>query len=284
VRKFLARIIVVFANIGTSFLSPQFKGFVRISVRENLAEKLPVATPHGSIVFCENSSASALILNSWRKGAYEPDTQAWIDAMPEDACFWDIGANIGVFSLYAALRLRHGQVVAFEPAAGSYALLNRNIEANGMAHRVSAYCIALADLTRFDTLNMATTRAGSCSHGFGTEINDLGNRIDTKFRQGAVGFSADDFAQQFSPPLPTHVKMDVDGIEDGILLGGQAIFSAPSVRSMLIELRDLDSPRNKKIADLMAGLGFVPRPKTAPETAPTHRHIDYRNIVFDRAD
>ncbi len=214
------------------------------------------------------------MLKSVYKDTHEPDTRAWIDAMPEDACFWDIGANIGVFSLYAALRLRNGKVVAFEPAAGSYALLNRNIEANAMAHRISAYCIALAERTKLDTLNMATTSAGSWAHGFGTETDEFGNRIDTKFRQGAVGFSVDDFAEQFSPPLPTHVKMDVDGLEDGILRGGRAIFSAPSVRSMIIELRDLDSARNRRIADLMAGLGFVPRPKTSP---------DHLNIVFDRA-
>ncbi len=193
--------------------------------------------------------------------------------MPEDACFWDIGANIGVFSLYAALRLRHGHVVAFEPAAGTYALLNRNIEANDLGHRVSAYCIALAERTRLDVLNMATTQAGSWSHGFGTEVDEFGDVIDTKFRQGAVGFSVDDFADQFSPPLPTHVKMDVDGIEDGILRGGQRVFSAPSVRSVIIELRDLDSPRNRGIADLMAGMGFVARPVESPH---------YRNVIFDR--
>lgn len=272
-RRFLARIVVAFANIVTFSLNPSRKGFVRIMVRDALAEKLPVATPHGRLVFCENSPAGAWILNCWRKDNYEPDTQAWIDAMPEDACFWDIGANIGVFALYAALRLRTGRVVAFEPAAGSYALLNRNIETNRMAHRVSAYCIALAERTRLDTLNMATTRAGSWSHGFGTEIDEFGNTIDTKFRQGAVGFSIDDFAAQFSPPLPTHVKMDVDGIEDGILRGGRAIFSTPSVRSVIIELRGLDTPRNRGIADLMAELGFVPRPNALP---------DCRNIVFDR--
>ena len=272
-RRFLARIIVTFANIITLSLSPARKGFVRIMVRDALAERLPVATPHGGLVFCQNSPSGAWILNCWRKSTYEPDTQAWIDPMPEDACFWDIGANIGVFSLYAALRLRHGHVVAFEPAAGTYALLNRNIEANDLGHRVSAYCIALAERTRLDVLNMATTQAGSWSHGFGTEVDEFGDVIDTKFRQGAVGFSVDDFADQFSPPLPTHVKMDVDGIEDGILRGGQRVFSAPSVRSVIIELRDLDSPRNRGIADLMAGMGFVARPVESPH---------YRNVIFDR--
>ncbi len=269
-RRFLARIVVAFANIVTFSLSPPPKGFVRIMVRDGLAEKVPVVTPCGELVFCENSPPSAWILNRRRKDTCEPDTQAWIDAMPEDACFRAIGANIGVFSLYAALRLPSGRVVAFEPAAGSYAALNRNIEANGMAHRVSACCVALAERTRLDTLNMATTRAGSRSHGFGTEIDEFGNVIDTKFRQGAAGFSIDDFAAQFSPPLPTHVKMDVDGI----LRGGRAILSAPSVRSAIIELRDLDSPRSRGIADLLAEPGFERRPNASP---------DYRNIVFDRA-
>src|SRR5688572_16327185 len=33
----------------------------------------------------------------------QPATIAWIDAFPAGSVFWDIGANVGVYSLYAAL-------------------------------------------------------------------------------------------------------------------------------------------------------------------------------------
>ena len=36
--------------------------------------------------------------------------------MPDGSCFWDIGANVGLFSLYAALRPKI-DVLAFEPSS-----------------------------------------------------------------------------------------------------------------------------------------------------------------------
>ena len=111
-------------------------------------------------------------------------------------------------------------------------------------------------------------------HGFGAVANQFGEPIDVRFRQGAVGFSIDDFVATFSPPLPTHVKIDVDGIEAQILRGGRKTLAAPSVESMIVEIeRDLESPHNREIMELMTGLGFVARPKASP---------DLRNVIFDR--
>jgi hypothetical protein len=59
----------------------------------------------------------------------EPETIAWIDDFLMPSRFWDIGANVGTYVLYAALRPGVA-VLAFEPAAASYAALCRNIEAN----------------------------------------------------------------------------------------------------------------------------------------------------------
>ena len=111
-------------------------------------------------------------------------------------------------------------------------------------------------------------------HGFGTERDQFGSAIDINFRQGAVGFSIDDFVTMFSPPLPTHVKIDVDGIEADILRGGCKTLSAQSVRSIIVEVeRDQNSPHNREILGLMAGFGFNARAKASP---------GLRNVIFDR--
>ena len=212
-------------------------------------------------------------LAAWSMPDSEPDTLEWLDSLPGDACFWDIGANIGTFSLYAALG-RESRVLAFEPGAASFAVLNRNIELNGMSDRIAAYSIAFSETTRLDVFNMSGTSAGSSMHGFGTETDQFGEAIETRFRQGAIGFSIDDFVATFAPPLPTHVKIDVDGIEAEILRGGRNTLTAPSVEGMIVEIEgDLASPHNREIFDLMTGLGFVARPKASPQ---------FGNVVFDR--
>ena len=273
-RKFLTWLILAFAEFATSVLGPTKRIQVRVRVRDRLEADLPVSTQWGRILFCDLSNRTFARLRCYRD--YEPDMLCWLDAMPENGRLWDIGGNLGTFTLYAAFRLKGEgvRVVAFEPGASSYAALNRNIEQNGMANHVVAYCIALADSTRVDRLNMPATWAGGDFNGFGTEISVLDQAIDTKFRQGAVGFAIDDFVDLFTPPLPTHVKLDVDGIEAEILRGGRRTLSAESVQSMIVEIEgDLNSDRNREIFYLMAELGFSARSKANPA---------HRNVVFDK--
>ncbi len=147
-----------------------------------------------------------------------------------------------------------------------------------MADHVVAYCIALAGETKIGRMNMGEigfgTSAGSWSNGFETEVNEFGRDINTIFRQGSVGYAIDDFVKMFQPPLPTHVKIDVDGIEAEILRGGKHTLSASSVRSMIVEMQnDLNSDTNRELFSLMDELGFVPRPKQSPEL---------RNVIFER--
>src|SRR5262245_45216455 len=59
----------------------------------------------------------------------EPCTLEWIETFSADDVLFDIGANVGMYSIWAAAT-RRCRVIAFEPEALNYALLNRNIEAN----------------------------------------------------------------------------------------------------------------------------------------------------------
>ena len=48
----------------------------------------------------------------------EPDMIQWIDGIGKSDVLWDIGANVGTFSLYAAARAQC-TVLAFEPSAAN---------------------------------------------------------------------------------------------------------------------------------------------------------------------
>ena len=232
--------------------------------------KSEVSTKSGRLFFvpaARLSPSSAIHLL-----AHEPDTVQWVEAFTDGDVYWDIGANIGVFALYAGLK-PGVRVLAFEPAASSFAVLNRNIELNSI-DRITAYCLAFAQETKLDSLNMSSISPGGSMHAFGTDRDQFDRIIDVRFRQGAIGFSIDDFVTMFSPPRPTHVKMDVDGIEADILRGGRDTLSSPSVRSMIVEIEgDLTSLHNREILQLMAEFGFAARPKDCPQL---------RNVVFNR--
>ena len=56
----------------------------------------------------------------------------------------DVGANVGLFSLWAAAQRPNLRVVAIEPAAPTHALLKRNLDAAGLLSTGRAVALRLA--------------------------------------------------------------------------------------------------------------------------------------------
>src|SRR5262245_62141351 len=105
-----------------------------------VSEPWTVSTTRGPLRFvalgtCSAGRAASLLTK-------QPNTIAWIDSFAPNSVFWDVGANIGVYTLYAAQR-GDTRVVAFEPAAVNYFLLTANCEANGVDERVECLLIGL---------------------------------------------------------------------------------------------------------------------------------------------
>ena len=185
---------------------------------------------------------------------------------------WDIGANIGAMSLYAAL-MPETRVVAFEPAAATYSVMVKNIEINAMSDRVSAYCLALSDETKCGALNMATTEAGSFLHAFEDDTNVHDEVISVTFSQATMGFAIDDFIRLFDPPAPTHIKLDVDSTEARIIEGGRELLAEGGVQSVYIEVEGaLERERNRQIITRMRDLGYRPRERGSGE----NRNLEFR--------
>jgi FkbM family methyltransferase len=76
----------------------------------------------------------------------EPETLAWIPGFDSSAILVDIGANVGMYTIWAPV-MAGVRVFAFEPEALNYAVLNQNIELNDLHDRGTAYCAALSDAT-----------------------------------------------------------------------------------------------------------------------------------------
>lgn len=166
----------------------------------------------------------------------EPETIEWIDSMSSDDALFDVGANVGIYSLYAAKKGLN--VFAFEPESLNYTELNRHIYNNNLTEKIKAYNIGLADQTRIDQLNLSTFKKGWSMHT-ATEARDFeDNQFEPCFKQGLFIASLDDLASQFGLPVPTHLKIDVDGLEPEIIQGGLKMLANSSLKSILIELNE----------------------------------------------
>lgn len=178
----------------------------------------------------------------------EPETLAWIERFfkPNDI-FYDIGANIGIFSLFAAVFLQGAcQVVAFEPESQNYAKLNLNIFINKLSEKIKALAIALTDHPCIDSLYINPAGyaheddhknlvPGTALHSFHNTQDFEGKAFQPIHSHYAVGLPLDDLWMKYKMPFPCHIKIDVDGIEEKVLSGMGETIRDPRLRSVLVE-------------------------------------------------
>jgi len=111
-------------------------------------------------------------LIKWRIKSFstkEPETLEWIDTLPEGSILWDIGANIGLYSIYAAQK-KNCRVYAFEPSVFNLELLARNIYLNKLSNKICIVPFALSDGLSISSMRMTSTEWGGALSTFGKEF------------------------------------------------------------------------------------------------------------------
>src|SRR5258705_13970786 len=74
--------------------------------------------------------------------------------------------------------------------------------------------------------------------------------------QAMIGFSIDDFIDQFDPRFPNHLKLDVDGLEMPILEGARRTLCDPRLKSLLVELTITRESEHCHVVQLLEQAGF----------------------------
>lgn len=184
--------------------------------------------------------------------AKEPWTASWIErTVGHHDVLWDIGANIGGYSLIAAAA-GAGRVVAVEPMPANYAALCENIALNGFSDTIVPAPLLLSAANGVETLGISELAAGAASHAVG-EAAPQSDAVHVVARQPVLGIRLDDAVAVLGLPAPTLVKLDVDGAEAEVLAGGRLTFSAPSLRSLLIEI---ERRREEDVLELVSACGL----------------------------
>lgn len=177
----------------------------------------------------------------------EPDTIAWLESMLPGETLVDVGANMGIYTIYAAKR--GIKVYAFEPEAQNYALLTRSIMVNEIDS--DAYCIALSDQFKADSLYLSGFLPGGSCHTFGV---DLDHRLTKRERpaavlkQGCIAMPLDDFNIKAD-----YIKIDVDGLEHRVIAG--AVKTISTAKSVLVEINQ-NLEEHKTLVSYMQNIGF----------------------------
>ena len=126
-------------------------------------------------------------------------------------------------------------VLAFEPEALTCAKLNRNISINGLTGKMTAYCLAIADRLQIGPFYVASFAPAAALHAFGKPETQGERAFAPKHIEGGVAISLDELIA-LGAPFPTHMKIDVDGLETAIMDGAEATLADERLRSVLIEV------------------------------------------------
>jgi FkbM family methyltransferase len=215
-------------------------GYVRKKLEIALTETSLIQRldyPKNEILLLVRSKAESKRLQSCAK---EPWTVEWIEAwvQPDDVLY-DIGANIGAYSLVAAKHTDgRARVIAVEPGYGSFSALCQNVVLNRCAESITPLPINLGPTTGLGRFQYRDLRAGAADHGFST---DKRNGSEALYEQPVLSYRLDDLIEQFGLPAPTHIKLDVDGAELDVLEGAADTLASPTLRSLLIEVNPRQS-------------------------------------------
>ncbi|MCY4428235.1 MAG: FkbM family methyltransferase [Halieaceae bacterium] len=201
-----------------------------------LTGTVSVVDPHRSATRYRFPAISKRVVKRARRMAIkEPGTVNWIESDVRDGdVFYDIGANIGIYSLLAAARIGAGKVYSFEPDASSFAGLLQVITLNGLAGRITPLCLALdakAGRQTFSYRELIVASTGSQLSSSPVQVDAGYYPVEIKFTQSVDGLIA-----ARALPSPDLVKIDVDGNEMNILRGMSDLLQRRTVRSLQVEV------------------------------------------------
>tara|TARA_B100000886_G_scaffold331859_1_gene283868 strand:- start:6525 stop:7415 length:891 start_codon:yes stop_codon:yes gene_type:complete len=184
---------------------------------------------------------------------YEPETLNWINNFykyKSKIIFWDIGAQLGLYSIYAATRYKNIEVISFEPSSSNLRILTRNISINSLSKKIKLITLPLSNSTSFGMFKETKNTEGQAESIFNENFDFKGKTLSNrriKQRYQILGTTIDFLIKNKFLNVPNFIKIDVDGIEHLILEGSTKLLARGELKEILIETNPNFEKQNKYI-------------------------------------
>ncbi len=227
-------------------------------------------------------------ITKWRVDTFyskEPETIEWIDGFTNDKIiFWDIGANIGLYSIYAACKFQNIEVIAFEPSTSNLRILSRNISNNNLSDKIKINPFPLTNKNnKFLNLQESEFIEGWSMNSFGENIDFEGKPFMSKNKYKVYGTSINYLLENKILELPDYIKIDVDGIEHLILEGGINFLKDKKIKSISVELNEKFEDQYNKVMNIMKISNFtLKHKKHCLELKKSVQFSKLYNFVFEK--
>lgn len=231
-------------------------------------------------------------LVEWRVDTFhtkEPETLEWIDTFDKsgDFIFWDIGANIGLYSIYNSLKHKKSQTISFEPSTSNLRVLSRNISINNLFDRIKIFTAPLTKgENKFLIMKEGEFQEGGALNSFGENFDFEGKKFSSKMNYQIYGTNINYLIDNKILDIPDYIKIDVDGIEHLILEGGNKYLSNKKIKSLSIEINENFTEQHEKVIEIMKKNDFKILHKKHNEDLfkndPYNKFIRTFNYIFIR--
>lgn len=217
-------------------------------VMESLRKITPLPGEDGYYHY--NYPAKDILLSKYtnanRTVEKEPETVAWIEKyMNPGEVLWDIGANIGMYSLIAA---HNGvKVVAVEPAILTAGQLIENIVLNGLHGKIIPIPFGIGVAEGVSTFNYFEIWPGSSGHNSGHP-----NRVSFTHPHFYITLNR----LMTFVPKPSHIKIDIDGHDFNILEKATDVLNYKELRTIQMEVGITPIGEISKISECFKLFGF----------------------------
>lgn len=178
------------------------------------------------------------------------------DYVKDGDVFFDVGANVGVFTLYCAKRYPETRVYSFEPEHSNVGLLKDNVIANHLTQQVKITSVAVSDVPGLSFLNIQDTMPGAAAHTENPkaiQTTDEGYRV--VWQEGIACFTLDALAKHYGVK-PNAIKIDTDGNEDKVLRGATQVLTDKALRSITLEM-PMQDDKFKFCRQTLLDAGFI---------------------------
>jgi len=161
-----------------------------------------------------------------REQREEEQKAAVLAELRDDDVVYEIGAHIGVWTVFLARRLSRGKVHAFEPDDENRSQLQANLALNAVRN-VSVHGVAIGD------------RSGTAEFAVYAEDRDARNSLVPKEGHArtieVATLRLDDVPERLGISEPTALKIDVEGAEGMVIAGAPALLARPALRLVYVE-------------------------------------------------
>lgn len=195
-------------------------GIIPIKLRIHPSGTICILNEHGKKVHIKTNQTSYLTYLFFWEGGYQnfEYTEIFVKLIKKVNTFYDIGANIGYYSLLASMENAEIKVVSFEPAAGPLYYIRENVRINNFQN-IKIEPIALSQKEGLITFyEVKNNKYKYLKHNLSGVGNAGGNEKNSKLDINEVKTSTlDNYVLQHKEKNIDLIKMDTEGTENLIL-------------------------------------------------------------------